>query len=309
MTEIALPSSAVTDFDRPGWKTALNWVAAVLIALLFLVSGIWKITDLPRWSVMLHQFKVPENLTLASAFLLGVSETLAGVLILVPRFRRWGAWLSSLLLLVFMVYVGIFYTDLSGKDCSCFPLVKRAVNPMFFVEDGVMLALAVIAGLWARKSESLRIAGVILGAVVVFAAVSLGVAMGPHKGVLAPPSITVEGKPFSLQEGKVYIFFFDPECLHCLDAARKMSKMNWGDTKIVVVPSRVPQFAHSFLEDSKLKPLVAGVSNDFELLRKTFPYVSTPAAVAIEDGREKVKIAQFGEIEPEATLKKIHFIN
>src|SRR4051794_36535186 len=155
MTEIALPSSAVTDFDRPGWKTALSWVAAVLIALLFLVSGIWKITDLPRWSVMLHQFKVPENLTLASAFLLGVSEALAGVLILVPRFRRWGAWLSSLLLLVFMVYVGIFYTDLSGKDCSCFPLVKRAVNPMFFVEDGVMLALAVIAGLWARKSESL----------------------------------------------------------------------------------------------------------------------------------------------------------
>jgi hypothetical protein len=30
--------------------------------------------------------------------------------------------------------------------------------------------------------------------------------------------------------------------------------------------------------------------------------------VAIEDGREKVKIAQFGDIEPEATLKKIHFI-
>ena len=110
-----------------------------------------------------------------------------------------------------------------------------------------------------------------------------------------------------MQEGKVYIFFFDPECLHCLDAARKMSKMNWGDTKIVVVPSRVPQFAHSFLQDAKLTG--AGVSNDFELLRKTFPYVSTPAAVAIEDGREKVKIAQFGEIEPEATLKKIHFIN
>ena len=305
MDEIALPSGACAGFERPGWQTALNWVAAVLTALLFLVSGIWKITDTPRWAVILHQFKVPENLTLPSAFLLGISETLAGVLVLVPRFRRWGAWLASLLLVVFMVYIGIFYGDLNGKDCSCFPLVKRAVNPMFFVEDAVMLLLAVLAGWWARKSESLRTAGLILAAVTVFAAVSLGVALGPHKGVLAPASITVEGKPFSLQEGKVYIFFFDPECLHCLDAARKMGKMNWGDTRIVVVPSRVPQFAHDFLHDAKLS---AGVSNDLELLKKAFPYVSTPAAVAVEDGREKAGISQFGDIEPEATLKKIHFI-
>src|SRR5579864_842460 len=138
MTEIALPSNALSEFDRPAWKVTLNWVAAILTAALFLVSGIWKITDLPGWAVKLHQFKVPETLTLPSAFLLGVSETLAGVLILVPRFRRWGAWLSALLLLVFMVYIGIFYSDLSGKDCSCFPILKRAVNPMFFVEDAGM---------------------------------------------------------------------------------------------------------------------------------------------------------------------------
>jgi uncharacterized membrane protein YphA (DoxX/SURF4 family) len=305
MDEIALPSSALADFERPVWQTALNWVAALLTALLFLVSGIWKITDMPHWAVALHQFKVPENLTMPSTFVLGISETLAGVLVLVPRFRRWGAWLAALLLVVFMVYIGIFYSDLSGKDCSCFPLVKRAVNPMFFVEDAVMLLLAGLAGWWARKSESLRTAGLILGAVTVFAAVSLGVALGPHKGVLAPASITVEGKPFSLREGKIYIFFFDPACLHCLDAARKMATMNWGDTKIVVVPAVTPQFAHDFLHDAKLS---AGVSNDLELLKKTFPYVSTPAAVAIEDGHEKAMISQFGEIEPEATLRKIHFI-
>jgi len=306
MTEIALPGSALSDVDRPGWKTALSWAAAVLTAALFLISGIWKITDLPRWSVMLHQFKVPENLTLAGAFVLGVSETLAGVLVLVPRFRRWGAWLSALLLIVFMVYIGIFYNDLTGKDCSCFPFVKRAVNPMFFVEDAVMLALAAIAGMWARRSEGLKVAGIILGAVVVFAGVSLGVAMGPKKGVVAPAEITVEGKPFSMQEGKILVYFFDPECLHCLDAAKKMATFNWGDTKIVVVPTRVPQYAHDFLKDAKFS--VTGVSNDLALLKKTFPYISTPAAVAIEDGREKAKISQFGDVEPEATLKKINFI-
>ena len=96
----------------------------------------------------------------------------------------------------------------------------------------------------------------------------------------------MEGKPFSLQEGKIYIFFFDPSCLHCLNAARKMATMNWGDTKIVVVPSVTPQYAHQFLQDARL---TAGVSYDLDLLKKTFPYVSTPAAVAIEDGREKAE--------------------
>lgn len=305
MDEIALPTGALSDFDRPGWKTALSWVAAVLTALLFLTSGIWKITDMSRWAVMLHQFKVPETLTLPFAFVLGISETLAGVLVLVPRFRRWGAWIAGLLLVVFMIYIGINYADLTGKDCSCFPVVKRAVNPMFFVEDAVMLGLAAIAALWSPKPGSLRTAGLILGAVTVFAAASLGVDLNSHKGTLAPASITVDGKPFSLEEGKVFIFFFDPSCLHCLDAARRMSKMNWGDTKIVVVPAVTPQFAHQFLEDAHL---TAGVSYDFDLLKKTFPYVSTPAAVGIEDGREKAKFSQFGEVEPEATLKKIHFI-
>src|SRR5262245_48737318 len=114
MTEIALPGNALSDTERPSWKVVLNWVAAVATALLFLVSGIWKISDLPKWAVMLHQFKVPENLTMAGAFVLGVMETFAGVLVLVPRFRRWGAWLAALLLVMFMVYIGIFYTDLSG---------------------------------------------------------------------------------------------------------------------------------------------------------------------------------------------------
>ncbi len=189
MDEIALPSGALSDFDRPGWKTALNWVAALPTAALFLISGIWKITDMQKWAVLLHQFKVPETITLPFAFALGVTETLTGVLVLVPRFRRWGAWLAILLLVGFMVYIGFNYNGLVGKDCSCFPFVKRAVNPMFFVEDAVMLVLATVAGLWARKPESLRTAILILGAVTVFAAASLGVDLNSHKGVLAPASI------------------------------------------------------------------------------------------------------------------------
>ena len=108
------------------------------------------------------------------------------VLILVPRFRRWGAWLLGLLLVVFIIYIGANYSALLGKDCTCFPLVKRAVGPAFFFEDGAMLLMAALAGIWSRNSENLRGALVILGAVVVFAGVSFGVNSARESGLKAP---------------------------------------------------------------------------------------------------------------------------
>src|SRR5262245_7923055 len=87
-------------FELPSWKSWLSWTGAVLTSILFLAAGLWKITDAPSFAVRLSQLKVPHEMTLPASVLLGIVETFAGVLILVPRFRRWGAWLESLLLVV-----------------------------------------------------------------------------------------------------------------------------------------------------------------------------------------------------------------
>lgn len=291
--------------EAPGWKTAASWTCATLISLLFLISGIWKITDPTGAAVRMAQARVPESLSLATAVLFGTAETFTGVLILVPRFRRWGAWLASLMLLVFLAYFAINYSALRGEDCSCFPWIRRFVGPGFFISDGIMLAMAILAGLWAKRSESMRSAILVLGAVSVFALVSYGVTTTYESGTRAPAMITVDGKPFSTQEGKILIYFFDPECLHCLDAGRRMSKLNWGDTKIVIVATAQPQFAEGFLRDTGLK---AGISPDLALLRKTFPFTSPPAAVALENGREKAALTQFEGDEPAATLRRLGLI-
>src|SRR6185436_3186388 len=119
--------------------------------------------------------------------------------------------LASFLLVVFMIYVGVNYNVLRGTDCSCFPWLKRAVGPGFFVGDAVMLGFAVLAGVWSKRSENLRGAVLILSAVSVFALVSYGVAATRNTGLKAPDTVTVDGKPFSLQEGKILLFFFNPE--------------------------------------------------------------------------------------------------
>jgi hypothetical protein len=136
--------------------------------------------------------------------------------------------------------------------------------------------------------------------------VSYGVVATRQTGTRAPDSILVNGQPFSLQSGKVFVYYFDPECMHCFDAAKRMSKMNWGTTKVVVVPVQNPQFAAAFLQDTGLQ---APISSDVAKLREVFPFVSAPAAVAIENGRQKAALTQFDAPEPGATLSKLGFIH
>lgn len=303
---MAQAQPGLAPLDLPGWKTAVNWSAAVILAIVFVVSGLYKITDPQGWAVRLTQLRFPAPLSLAAAITVGIAETVGGVLVLVPRFRRWGAILTGLLLAIFMVYMGANYSALKGADCSCFPIVKRVVGPWFFIGDAGLLLASLAAGFWSKPASGLRSAVVILGAVAVFAGVSYGVVAVRETGTKAPDTVTVDGKPFSLQQGRILLFFFDPECVHCLDAGKRMSHYNWGDTRIVAVPIQEPQFSAAYLDDTKLKALV---SPDLKQLKSIFPFVAVPAGVALENGREKMALTNFDGNEPAATLKKLGFVH
>ena len=302
---MAQPRPGLAPLEMAGWKSALSWVAALLLAALFLASGIWKITDAQSAAMRMTQALVPEGLSLWVALAFGVVETLSGVLVLVPRFRRWGAMLIGLMLLAFLAYFAINYTALRGADCSCFPWLKRVVGPGFFIGDGVMLLLALAAGMWTKPSQGLRGAMLVLSAVLVFAVVSYGADVVRQTGTKAPASIMVDGKPYSLQSGKILLFFFDPRCSHCSDAAKKMSTLAWGDTRIVAVPVDVPLYAASFIERTGLH---AGLTTDYEALKKAFGYNGYPVAIPLQNGRQKALLTKFEDAEPNATLQKLGFI-
>jgi uncharacterized membrane protein len=303
---LARPRAELASLDLPGWKSAVSWLAAALLAVFFAVSGIWKITYPLDWAVRISELKFPEHLSLAFALALGIAETTGALMILAPRFRRVGAAIIGLLLAAFLLYFAVNYSALRGADCTCFPWVKRVVGPGFFLGDAAMLALAVMAGIWAKPVHGLRGAALILGVVVVYALVSYGVAAVRQTGTLAPAAVEVNGAPYSLRDGRILVFFFDPECEHCFKAAQKMSKLDWGTTKVVAVPVSTPRFAPMFLKETGLK---AGLSSDLEKLKAAFPYTATPAAVALEFGREKAALTQFeSDAEPAATLRQLGFV-
>jgi len=294
--------------DVPAWKSVVNFGAAVLLALVFLVAGLWKLTEPYEAATKMMQAKVPGQLSLFTAVFFGIAETFAAVLLLVPRFRRWGATITGLMLIAFMIYIGYHYNALRGEECSCFPWIKRAVGPGFFVGDGVMLLLAVAAGWWARRSENLRGAVIILGAISVFALASFGMTYARQTGARAPEAITVDGAAYPLGTGRVFLYFYDPECSHCLDAGKRMAQYKWApDVTIIGQPTVNPQFSKFFVEDTGLKGKMK-LASDLDKLKAAFPFTSGPFGVAVEHGRQKEAFRQFDATEPEATLRKLGFI-
>ncbi len=290
----------------PTWKRWLCTVSAVLLALLFIVAGVWKITDPLATTARMVQALIPVSLALPTALCAGIFETWAGIMLIVPRWRRWGGWLSVLMLIAFMVYIGAFYTQLRGEDCNCFPWIQRAVGPAFFIGDAVMILMGIPAILWSVKPFAFRRAFVVLGILGVFSLSVYGVTVAQQSGLQAPKSIIVDGKPYSLEHGRVFLFFFDPECSHCLFSARKISKWEWQNVRVVAVSTVNPQWTDYFLKSSGL---LVPASNDPKPLREVFSFTDPPYAVAIEHGRQVKAFPVFDEKEPEATLRELGWLH
>jgi len=289
----------------PPWKNVVSHTAAAFTAILFIITGVYKAVDPYHFAQMLEQLLFPAQLSMPFTLALAVAELLTAVLVLVPRFRRWGAILASLLLLSFMVYMGARYSELAGKDCSCFPILKRAVGPGFFIGDAAMLAVAILAGVWSKPVEGAkRSVAVILGAAAMFVAASYGVAYGQHNGVQAPDSVIVEGQPRDLQHGRYFIFFYDPECSHCNAAAKHLGTLKWkSDMNLIAVPVRQQRWASAFLKDNDFK---AQTSLENEKLKKAFPFGDPPYGVVIERGRQTGAVTRYEEgNEPDATLRQL----
>ena len=236
---------------------------------------------------------------------MGILELFTAFLLFTPKYRKLGGLLGSALMIFFIAWVAYFYNQLVGKDCGCFPIIKRAVGPGFFVSDAVMLLFGLIAATWGPAVKRLRVPALAFVALAVLAGANFAFGAVQRRNVEMPYPVAVDGKPTDLRTGKVFLFFYDPECMHCDRAARAMATYNWRDTRVVAIPTREQHFAKAFLSDTGLK---AGTSLESDRLKKVFPFGDPPYGVALENGHERSPLSRFDENEPAATLRKLGFI-
>ena len=208
-----------------------------------------------------------------------------------------------------MAYFAINYKALAGDDCSCFPWLKRVVGPGFFASDAGMLLLAFLAGLWAKPARCWKQAAAVLCAIAVFAGAMYGYQAMRGGGIVAPPTVSVDGKPFPLREGKVFVFFFDPECAHCFAAAKDFATYHWKSgiqlVSVVAVPVVYPQWGEMFLRRTGFN---SKLTLDKEVLRGAFKFTDPPYAVTLDNGRLVKALPFFDETEPRKTLKAMGWI-
>ena len=280
---------------------------AILLGIVFLVSGGWKVLMPFQTGELLEQAQVPAGFGVLGASVLGTLELFAAVLLFLPQFRRWGGLLSSALMIFFIGWIGYYYHVLVGHECSCFPLIKRSVGPGFFIGDGIMLLMALAALFWSPQVRRFRVPVMALTGLAVLAIVSFGVSAKARESVQVPTPLLVDGKLENLTHGKVFVFFYDPSCEHCDAASKFMSTLNWKDTKVIAIPTVNPQWAESFLHDTHLK---AGTSPELAKMKKAFPFVDPPFGVALVDGNPKETFgqAQFNKPLPKPDLQKLGFV-
>ena len=151
VADVAIGQKQMGETD---WRRTVAAVSAVLLGIIFLVSGGWKVLDPFKTGELLEQAKVPAGFGTLGAATLGAVELLAAFLLFVPQVRRWGGLLGSALIVFFLGWIGYYYSALVGKECSCFPLIKRSIGPGFFISDGVMLLLGLAAFAWSAKVVS-----------------------------------------------------------------------------------------------------------------------------------------------------------
>jgi uncharacterized membrane protein YphA (DoxX/SURF4 family) len=302
--DIAMEVRASEMRSAPAWQAWLGWTAAVLMAFLWLVAGFWKLSDLAAFQVKMTQLLVPVSLSMPATLALVVSELTAGVLLLVPAWRRLGGLFSAAILLAFMAYMAINYQALRGADCSCFPWVERAVGPVFFWTDGAMVALALVAAWFSRPVARLRQAGFALAGIVAMTGLTFAMeqSAAPAAAGELPAKIQIEGGELAINQGPVFLYFFNPTCLHCLDAGIAMSKYQWK-AAYVGIPTQDFDFGPQFVNDAGLKNVK--LSPELDRLKALFPFDDVPYAVALNDGKVVAQLRFFEEPELGEKLREI----
>ena len=122
---------------------ALLLAARLILAAVFVVSGISKLFDLSGSQAAMRSFGVPERFTRAGGIALPIVEIVIAVLLVPATTARWGALLALVLLAVFVA--GISYSLSRGRkfDCHCFgQLTSSEIGPPTLIRNAVLAVLA-----------------------------------------------------------------------------------------------------------------------------------------------------------------------
>jgi hypothetical protein len=135
------------------------WISAAtgLLVLLWSYTALQKLVGFHRFVVTLRSTSIP--LLPYSAGALLVLELGIVILLLFSRTQRWGALLSTVLLLCFSVYIGCMLAFQSHLPCSCGGVLENMSWPQHLVFNLFFLVLSILVLLYGRPVKHIAQSG------------------------------------------------------------------------------------------------------------------------------------------------------
>ena len=128
---------------RPGYVTALRF----FFALLLIATAIGKLLDNRGFAAVVATYQFfPEPLLLPLALALSLAELAVALWLIWGRLLVWAALVLVLLHAGYLAWLGLAYgRGLDIPNCGCFGVfLARPLTPRMFVEDGLLLAAALV---------------------------------------------------------------------------------------------------------------------------------------------------------------------
>jgi peroxiredoxin len=153
--------------------------ARLVLAAVFVVSGLGKLADRPGSRQAMIDFGVPQFLAAPAGFLLPLAELATAILLIPLATAWWGGIASLVLLLLFVAGIGVNLARGRTPDCHCFGQIhSEPIGWPTLARNGVLALIAafiVVTGSsdagtsavgWLGNRSGMEVVGLVFGVIV-----------------------------------------------------------------------------------------------------------------------------------------------
>ncbi|WP_298738888.1 MauE/DoxX family redox-associated membrane protein [uncultured Chitinophaga sp.] len=140
-------------------KRTIPSIVALLLVVLFLYTGISKLMD---YTVFKEQIAVSPILAPIAPFVawaLPLVEFAVAIALFIPAWRLWGLYASSVLMLLFTVYIAAILSFSTELPCSCGGILQEMSWQQHLVFNITFTILAVVSAILEKKRRKAKNTG------------------------------------------------------------------------------------------------------------------------------------------------------
>jgi len=245
---------------RPKRSDYVIRFARLLLGLIFLAAAAAKGVDITSfvrqnesllWAIGLPISAWVETLAVIIAFFVILFEFLVAAMLISGWWARLGAGLSLSALIVFSLVTVFAWLNNVEASCGCFGSFFPRNAVMAVIENFILLIPAVIA---IRPTKALKKHPPVAFWILVTGFVWVGLfyyypysGSSLRKGM--KPELPVE--VVIPRVGRIFVWFFDPECTKCVDQLRLVQTLTGGGTRVAGITDATDGRIEEFILDLK----------------------------------------------------------